>query len=986
MKNILNRTLSAALTAVLLLSCLPARASDALGHDLAARSDALNHGVALAEGTFWSDSRSDLRQEFYVSYTPSERVTPVVTYGAHSRALTTLSAAARELEAAGLRVVAGVNGDYFDTQYGLPIGSTMCGGALRNLSSDRYYAVGFRADGTAVIGDPRLSIQTMVNGGSGFPVYAFNYLRLSDYGVFLYDDRFNARHTTGTSEPGVDVICSVTGGALTIGGALSLRVEEVLPEATNTAVSEGQYVLTANLRAAAYADQLLALRPGDELTLLVRSDAENAADWREVTNLLGAPVLLVRDGAVIPDPDTGSAPRTAIGQKADGTLIFYAIDGRRSGYSVGATLTAVGMRLAELGCVTAVALDGGGSTTIVASTPDAPEARVVNRPSDGDERAVSNHVFLVAPNEPSGALDHIYLRPSSPRALPGATVTLTAAAVDTNYIRLDEEVTLRADGGDLSGSALTLPGETGPVTVTARCGDKSAETVIDVVEPDSIVVRRDGIRVTALTLSPGGEASLTAQGVANHLTLPGDSDCFTWQYEGDGVTLTDAHTLRAGKDAATGTLTVRCGGTRVELPVTVATLPMKLLRDFEDVFSPQTDATAEDETPRLTLSRVTDSAQVKFGRASGRLDYRLDGETAATLPLAFYTTDEYNEVDCWVFGDGAVSLAIETDAGTTDALTPGEGWQQLSFLLPSGARRITGLTLSADAEAEGAIRLDQLILNSGRTDDAPPELSLAHDAEANALTGRAFDAVNGVSFTTLRLTLDGAALDYSLDKRTGALTAEAPEADGFPHRATLTACDVAGNRARVTVELPGEVTDAAFPDTAEHWANGYVSYLRRVGVSNGSGDGRYHPDDNISRQEFAVMLWRYLGGGEEIGAAEPPFADNDQIADWAQDAVRAMYALGVVNGSGDNAGRFWFHPRANISRQEAAAMVGRLLDKGWTAPPLAYPDSGDIPAWAAEHVAVLTALGVLGGYDDGKFHPAAPLTRAQIAAVLYRMN
>ena len=67
-------------------------------------------------------------------------------------------------------------------------------------------------------------------------------------------------------------------------------------------------------------------------------------------------------------------------------------------------------------------------------------------------------------------------------------------------------------------------------------------------------------------------------------------------------------------------------------------------------------------------------------------------------------------------------------------------------------------------------------------------------------------------------------------------------------------------------------------------------------------------------------------------------------------------------------------------------MVGRLLDKGWTAAPLAYPDSGDIPAWAAEHVAVLTALGVLGGYDDGKFHPAAPLTRAQIAAVLYRLN
>jgi len=997
-----RKAFAAALAAALLAGNLPARASDALGHDLAADSAELHSGTILADGTFWSDSRSDLRQEFYVSYTPSERVTPVVTYGEASRALTTVTAAARELESRGLRVVAGINGDYYDTQYGLPIGSTMTEGALRNVSSDPYYAVGFRADGTAVIGDPQLSIRTLVNGGSGFPVYAFNYLRLSDYGIFLYDHNFNARHTTGTSEAGVDVVCSVADGALTIGGTLSLIVDEVLAEASDTAVPEGKYVLTANSRATGYTGALLTLEPGDELTLIVSSGAENAEDWNEVANMLGAPVLLLRDGAVVSGLDTGSAPRTAIGQRPDGSLVFYAIDGRKSGYSVGATLTAVGMRLAELGCVTAVALDGGGSTTIAATMPDAPEARVVNTPSDGYERAVSNHVFLVAPNEPSGRLDHIWLSASTDRALPGATVTLRAAAVDTNYIPMDAAVTLRADRGTIGNArTLTLPDEPGAVTVTASYGGKRAETTVEAVEPESIVVRRGGSAVTSLTISPDSEVALTAQGFFNHLALAGDSDCFTWAYEGDGVTLTDAHTLRAGKDAATGTLTVGVGERRVEIPVTVAALPIKLLRDFEDAFEPLTDVIEQsagtDESPdgdeappeaqpRLTLSRATDGAHVKFGRASGRLAYRLDGDAAATLPLSFYTTDDYNEVDCWVWGDGTVSLAIETDAGLTEALTPAEGWQALSFLLPSGARRITGMTLAAGEEAAGTIWLDQLILNPGKTDDAAPEVALSLDAEENALTGRAFDAVNGTSFTALRLTFDGAPLEHSFDKRTGSLTASLPEPDGFAHRVTLTACDVAGHLARATVELSAERADAAFPDTAEHWANGYISYLKRAGLSNGSGDGAYHPDDNISRQEFAVMLWRLLDDGADYSDTELPFADADRIGAWAADAVRAMVALGVVNGSADGEGRLWFNPTAGISRQEAAAMIGRTLEKGWPAAELTFLDSADVPVWAAEHIRTLSALGILNGYDDGCFHPAAPLTRAQIAAVLYRMN
>ena len=82
--------------------------------------------------------------------------------------------------------------------------------------------------------------------------------------------------------------------------------------------------------------------------------------------------------------DSGlDASRTAwpaIGIKADGTVIFYAMDGKQPGYSVGATQGQVAQRLIELGCVEAICMDGGGSTTIGVTYPDQEGMQVVNKP------------------------------------------------------------------------------------------------------------------------------------------------------------------------------------------------------------------------------------------------------------------------------------------------------------------------------------------------------------------------------------------------------------------------------------------------------------------------------------------------------------------------------------------------------------------------------------------------------------------------------
>ena len=69
--------------------------------------------------------------------------------------------------------------------------------------------------------------------------------------------------------------------------------------------------------------------------------------------------------------------------KADGTLLLYAVDGRQSGYSNGVSEANLAAELRDQGCVWAVNLDGGGSTTMSVLLPGQDGTALVNKPSDG---------------------------------------------------------------------------------------------------------------------------------------------------------------------------------------------------------------------------------------------------------------------------------------------------------------------------------------------------------------------------------------------------------------------------------------------------------------------------------------------------------------------------------------------------------------------------------------------------------------------------
>ena len=105
--------------------------------------------------------------------------------------------------------------------------------------------------------------------------------------------------------------------------------------------------------------------------------------------------IIVRDSAVSVEAKSSFSrthhPRTAVGIEGDGkTLVVVVVDGRHAGQAVGMSLTELANLMKELGCADALNLDGGGSSELVMRDPRNGRLQVLNRPSDGRERAVAN--------------------------------------------------------------------------------------------------------------------------------------------------------------------------------------------------------------------------------------------------------------------------------------------------------------------------------------------------------------------------------------------------------------------------------------------------------------------------------------------------------------------------------------------------------------------------------------------------------------------
>ena len=213
-------------------------------------------------------------------------------------------------------------------------------------------------------------------------------------------------------------------------------------------------------------------------TAMIGGPSDYAAYQDQIQEAVGGSVYLVKDGKPVvtsaADYYNSRHSRTCVGITAEGKVIMMVLDGRQEPFSAGGSAEELAQIMLDAGCVTAINLDGGGSTTFVAKQEGSNTLTVVNRPSDGYERSVSSSLMVVSTAPVSTEFDHALITSAYDYLTSGATVRLVASGVS------------------VSGSAAELP---------ANLTWKSADETIGTVSEDGVftAVKKGSVEIQLLS-------------------------------------------------------------------------------------------------------------------------------------------------------------------------------------------------------------------------------------------------------------------------------------------------------------------------------------------------------------------------------------------------------------------------------------------------------------------------------------------------------
>lgn len=182
---------------------------------------------------------------------------------------------------------------------------------------------------------------------------------------------------------------------------------------------------------------------------------------------------------------------------------------------------------------------------------------------------------------------------------------------------------------------------------------------------------------------------------------------------------------------------------------------------------------------------------------------------------------------------------------------------------------------------------------------------------------------------------------------------------------------------------PAAPPPSDFADLSGHWAAAEVMAMVRRGVVQGHGDGAFAPDAPVTRAQFAAMLVRALDLDRDLDAAAE-LGFTDGAAVPAWAAPYLVRAHAAGLLSGYPDGSI--RAAAPVSRAEAAAILDRALtDRGGLAAALPFVDADQVPPWARPAVGRMVDAGVLSGYADRTFRPEQAVSRAEAVVLLARL-
>ncbi|MEE1042648.1 MAG: phosphodiester glycosidase family protein, partial [Clostridia bacterium] len=446
-------------------------------------------------------------------------------------------------------------------------------GKIVTKTETTQYGIGILEDNSAFMSKFTIYSTLYREDGTATRIHNINKLR-QPYSIYMMTDDFGTQ--TYNTTKGIDVILTEIEGEMKLGNEITAVVESVNEYEGSIAIPEGKMVITVDANAPEeYYQAISSINIGEKIKITFGVDGDQR--WNDVKIGLGATGdVLIENNKVNTDFEAGANPRTAIGITNEGKIILYTIDGRQKGYSYGVQLKSLANRLKELGCKDAINLDGGGSTSYVVQLPGDDVVELINSPSDGKLRKVSNFIFLKNNQKPTGILSKITVYPLTSYVLVGESIKLTAKGADTAYysaktpnlkFSLDAKTT-----NTITQDGTFTANENGIATVYAKSGTVEGSTTITcIANPTNISVIKDQKQITSLTINREETASLSAEAFAGYNKLITSDKSFEWWCDKEIGTITKDGKFTATDSLVdtTGNIYVKAGGTTVEIPVTV---------------------------------------------------------------------------------------------------------------------------------------------------------------------------------------------------------------------------------------------------------------------------------------------------------------------------------------------------------------------------------------------------------------------------------
>jgi len=608
--------------------------------------------------------------------------------------------------------VAGINGDFFIMATpSAPIGPQISNGNLIStpLNNMDMASIGLTFDKLPEILKLEFTGRLIAPDRSYYTVEGVNKIRNSYNNIFVYTPEFG----TTTPKPG--------------NGAPNLTFATVKNNRI-VSFSEGQ---TAQIPQ----DGLVLMAWGDGGNYLkthfsvgdpIELDLQITPDISDLKMLLGGGAILVDNGnipKVFSHDVPGTHPRTAIGFTADKkTMIMAVVDGRQA-KSRGMSQQEMAQLMLSLGAYNALNLDGGGSSTMVVKPFDETQAKVINSPSEGTQRLITNAIGIFA-KAPVGKVYGIKIVASSFNIANGGHRTFNVKAYDKNYnlVEIDPSDvtwTVTGDIGYFSDNVFTAQ-KSGSAQVVATYGDIQATQDIKVLK-DTVMLK---IEPEKVHVNPGGKAVFNvyvtdSEGFKAHL----DPIDVKFNLVGE-IGIMNGLEFTAGQNPTNGAVIAEFAGLKAGALVQTGYQTV-LLDDFENIKGKSFNAYPQYVRGSFDITSLPDP--VYSGQFSGKLTYDFtEGTDTRAAYLAYQKVGKTlpegtAKFGLRVYGQGQgewLRAAVQDASGKETILDIAKSvdwhdWRWIEVNLPAGKapfklKTIYVVETNPDKKTTGSIYLDDL--------------------------------------------------------------------------------------------------------------------------------------------------------------------------------------------------------------------------------------------------------------------------------------